>query len=493
MDLYAAKNIIGQWFPHIYTNSMKQNNFSAAYVSSTNRTGYIPGTPPNPTQPFASTSSNLNHNSSLPTYPAPSYEQNRCIPPRLPGPFSEYSLAYNQSIARGAVAAEAALTALRSTPKLKTKGSSEANESPKALGRDPHNRSPGNELINHANNYKKGPNHYYKASDPRVHHYPKFVHRDQAFAPLIGHHKTVYPKRYGYEEPSISPIIKIKLESPEEIQEWIAERKKNYPTDANIEKKRKAEEARIARGEVISKSDNRLNKRPRDYHRKDRSGYFGKKLKFNQHDNLSTLNTSPTDILAAAEAAAPISTESLMRTELARNMTLDKTKVEENSSPSISRTKYKKICRYFRTGDCFRGDACSYSHRLTVKSTNPDYQQSSPNMNLPVPRSGNLLKMLLDKDIKKERNILLQSLRYIVDNNFFNIVSNDSLEAARRRGGPNIVDLNTETKELVSNNADLESESKEGGDKNTPAIDRQSGALIKSWLVDPCYDSDLSE
>lgn len=40
-------------------------------------------------------------------------------------------------------------------------------------------------------------------------------------------------------------------DTPEEIAKWIADRKKKYPTDANIHAKELEEQERIARGEVI--------------------------------------------------------------------------------------------------------------------------------------------------------------------------------------------------------------------------------------------------
>eukprot|EP00833_Pecoramyces_ruminatium_P007248 jgi/Orpsp1_1/1181280/evm.model.c7180000076588.1 len=43
----------------------------------------------------------------------------------------------------------------------------------------------------------------------------------------------------------------ISLNTPEEIAKWIAERKKNYPTDANIQRKKKELQEKIERGEII--------------------------------------------------------------------------------------------------------------------------------------------------------------------------------------------------------------------------------------------------
>lgn len=51
-----------------------------------------------------------------------------------------------------------------------------------------------------------------------------------------------------------------KLNNPEEIQKWIEERKKRYPTKENVEKKAAAMKEKIERGEKMGLN----NKRSRD-------------------------------------------------------------------------------------------------------------------------------------------------------------------------------------------------------------------------------------
>ncbi|KAJ3286520.1 hypothetical protein HK104_008989, partial [Borealophlyctis nickersoniae] len=41
------------------------------------------------------------------------------------------------------------------------------------------------------------------------------------------------------------------LDTPEDIEKWIADRKKKYPTDENVRKKEAEEQEKIARGEII--------------------------------------------------------------------------------------------------------------------------------------------------------------------------------------------------------------------------------------------------
>ncbi|ORX92817.1 hypothetical protein LY90DRAFT_520564, partial [Neocallimastix californiae] len=64
---------------------------------------------------------------------------------------------------------------------------------------------------------------------------------------------------------SINKNSFISLNTPEEIEKWIADRKKNYPTDANIQRKKKELQEKIDRGEVIpgKRGAERPNENPR--------------------------------------------------------------------------------------------------------------------------------------------------------------------------------------------------------------------------------------
>lgn len=52
-----------------------------------------------------------------------------------------------------------------------------------------------------------------------------------------------------------------KVDTPEDIAKWIAERKKRYPSKENIEKRQKEQEERLKRGERLTKSKNRFDRK----------------------------------------------------------------------------------------------------------------------------------------------------------------------------------------------------------------------------------------
>ncbi|CAG8437127.1 10656_t:CDS:2 [Ambispora gerdemannii] len=256
------------------------------------------------------------------------------------------------------------------------------------------------------------------------------------------------PSKLHFERVT-QPRIKMKLETPEEIAKWIEERKKRYPTDANIAKKKQQEAERIARGEMITKTNAKLRDK-RLGNSEWGTGNKQKKPRLNQNhrpENFDDIRLGA-DILIAAASAAPFGRETNLSEEyISQNAKIeeldDSSKLKGNDNDNVQtfighNKKFahlkKTICIHYKNGHCKHGNKCRYIHERPGKESQSKHEAKSR-------QSGNLLRMLIEKEIQKERNILLQSIRYIVDKNFFQIVSNDSLEAAKRRKGPAIEEL----------------------------------------------------
>ena len=80
-----------------------------------------------------------------------------------------------------------------------------------------------------------------------------------------------------------------------------------------------------------------------------------------------------------------------------------------------------RLCRYFsRSGKCRNGDNCSFLHEMTrsnERDTNSKRQKIiSTNNN--KPQSSSLLGKLLVNDVQRETMLTLQLLEYIVDHDF---------------------------------------------------------------------------
>lgn len=158
-------------------------------------------------------------------------------------------------------------------------------------------------------------------------------------------------------------IKNLKLDTPEEIAAWIAERKSKYPTKTNIENKLKQQNIRDDLGASI-RTDDKLS------------------LKRKADNGLDVDNASK------------------------------QMKFDEN------------ICQWFIKSKCKKGKSCKLIHdfnlrteyRSKTKQTNPDNKQTIKHNSTQIltKSRANLLQLLLQKDIRKEHNILLQCVRHLL-------------------------------------------------------------------------------
>ncbi|CAJ0839217.1 6803_t:CDS:2 [Entrophospora sp. SA101] len=159
-----------------------------------------------------------------------------------------------------------------------------------------------------------------------------------------------------------NPLFQLKLDTPEVIAKWIEERKKRYPTEANIARKRKLEEEKKAHEFARPNSNNDL---------------------FNRKKH------------------------------------------------------YDKVCIKYRQGHCPKGNDCQNLHK--GKLVSPPIISKVPDHKRVHCR--NLREMLLYKETVKEKNVILQCLRYIVKKKFFGIATNRMLQEEKNKGGPEIVEM----------------------------------------------------
>ncbi|XP_025964274.1 FMR1-interacting protein NUFIP1 isoform X2 [Dromaius novaehollandiae] len=288
---------------------------------------------------------------------------------------------------------------------------------------------------------------------------------------------------------------KIKLDTPEEIARWREERKKNFPTLANIEKKKVMQIEKEERGEVLTTPQfgkmKGMWKAPEDEERSGQQGrqkkkqkrQFWKKFKKNGGgDNVPSQKTQNAangpenhaceredekqpalESQACMEDMDPLSllansdVESDKDEAAAEDGKLETTVVPKQVTSALSslsanygsasesepeEVPVKIVAKLEENQAVLRNRSqatsvpqnpnpnqeCAESTNTTLRSSNsngglprgPDKWGKKPLPLLPK-RRPTLLEMLLAQDIRHERNVILQCVRYIVRNDVFGL------------------------------------------------------------------------
>ncbi|XP_016060919.1 PREDICTED: nuclear fragile X mental retardation-interacting protein 1 [Miniopterus natalensis] len=264
---------------------------------------------------------------------------------------------------------------------------------------------------------------------------------------------------------------KIKLDTPEEIARWREERRKNYPTLANIERKKKLKLEKEKRGAVLtttqygkmkgmSRHSQMAKIRSPGRHHKwknDRAGQraaigLGNGLCDSKPEGPPEANADPLSVLVNTDSESdkeekPQSTVipkevtpalcslmnsygSLSGSDSEPEETPIKTEADflaedqvlHSDTPKRPSQDVKATVRNF-------SEAKDKNQKKSFKKTNPKRKKDYHNYHsLFEPRTHHpyLLEMLLAPDIRHERNVILQCVRYIIKKDFFGLNSNST-------------------------------------------------------------------
>lgn len=271
------------------------------------------------------------------------------------------------------------------------------------------------------------------------------------------------------------------LESMEDIQRWIEERKKNFPTAANIEKKKAILAERIARGEVIEekyfgkmhrREDNK--RRGRDRGRGKGRGHGGRQGDCTQEIMKRKHDDSEMSECSAEKHSKADNDEQSLRQEAAESLGMffaaddsssdssdtddddsNKNKATQPTGSTISTVPNVKaagalgnlISSYIESDESDEEEGSKNINRNEVQKTDNDkstgnegqnnnnnsdnkkkpqrqrnrgrQKRNKDKWNPPPKVDKSLLEKLLAKEIRQERNQILQCVHYIVKNNFF--------------------------------------------------------------------------
>ncbi|RIA95259.1 hypothetical protein C1645_734227 [Glomus cerebriforme] len=255
------------------------------------------------------------------------------------------------------------------------------------------------------------------------------------------------------DESRLKPVMDFRLDTPEAIAKWIEQRKKNYPTEANIARKKELEAARIAHGKVLKAQAQASKKRSFDQSNAQRSNNATKKIR------LENGPCGVTDLMVAASSANTSFTSSSINSKINRliqpvlsmlsgnpnqltgkifinNKNFQTTTVSSKKNNKPTGNLYRKVCLKYRQGHCPIGKGCTNKH--TGKMICPPVQRPPDDVRC---RQRNLRELLLYKEMVEEKNVILQCIRHIVNNNFFGVVTNKSIKDAKKRGEALVVEI----------------------------------------------------
>ncbi|XP_012146701.1 FMR1-interacting protein NUFIP1 [Megachile rotundata] len=271
------------------------------------------------------------------------------------------------------------------------------------------------------------------------------------------------------------------LSTPEDIEKWIMERKKRYPTKVNVELRKAEELEKVQRGEVIkesqeiTKKDNKKKKMARSRKRKrtiqkqssenhniqQREIYRGLpefcgtlnlrntdlQVESQTNEIIENVNEENINYISDEEEIPALSAQPVAPTFSLPNLVANyESSSEESNGPlevpikreklndSISQENDIKETKNeinHNTQLCTNTQECSDLKLPVAKNFKPkDKQNTELNRRLKnkeqkrkitkqQPYTSQLLQKLLSRSIQHERNLICQCVKYIVNNNFF--------------------------------------------------------------------------
>ncbi|KAF0695717.1 Aste57867_13481 [Aphanomyces stellatus] len=206
--------------------------------------------------------------------------------------------------------------------------------------------------------------------------------------------------------------------SPEDIRKWREERRKKWPSDANVKRKVDERDERTQAGDVMSNPAK--PKRVKLAHDAAKDGAS------------TSETTAPLEAPSATEGgtpAPPTSTDA--PSTLATGSPNQKPKKKSSkfcvkfirSSCTLgvncdyNHDVQSVPCKgYSSTGKCKRGDKCQFSHAATVPPKPSAAKSAATQVK---EHKSSLLRKLLAKDIDREHRHMLQAFHHLVEHNFF--------------------------------------------------------------------------
>lgn len=223
---------------------------------------------------------------------------------------------------------------------------------------------------------------------------------------------------------------------PAEVEEWRNQRRKKFPTKANIEQKERSRQELLHAG-GIEKPSPKLPKKRNDLKRPRNEAEATEENdpKRTKESQLTSSDATNADTSIAqddvgekneeaeegeANDASQTMPDIIRKPVLCRLYLAGKCRKGEKCKYSHNAGENKSTetqpCSYFVKGKCRRGSRCMFSHSMPLTSTSESPSTSQP---LSAHPPASLYRKLVDNEIHQEENLILQCIRYIVQENFF--------------------------------------------------------------------------
>lgn len=288
----------------------------------------------------------------------------------------------------------------------------------------------------------------FKNNAKKVEHYQQHIKCDEPGCSFEAHFKLVAIHKQNLHGPN---ALRIKVETPEEIQRWREERKRKYPSYSNVQQKADKMSKRERQGNVLDNKNfgkMRHKKQVTSIQRNATAQSQTKIDRVSQQDSSTNQNDIGSKSLlglfsTSHDSSGEMSSEDDTNDQNAKNMSALGSLMQSYASSSDTElenesSNLQKVPEPFPESDLnviFNEPIPDRNPAEFLGSDTSDSKKTSPGLqshghikqNKPKRQGGHsqgktrqsLLEMLLANDIRKERNHILQCVRYIVENNFF--------------------------------------------------------------------------
>ncbi|KAJ3084572.1 hypothetical protein HDU99_000050 [Rhizoclosmatium hyalinum] len=199
---------------------------------------------------------------------------------------------------------------------------------------------------------------------------------------------------YNTKHPGKAPAVKTKVEDPAEIAAWIAERKKKYPTKDAVQQKKQTHQEKLNSGMILQTRQTATKSHTTRQTTDTSAASPSSPTKKRRRNSLSDGPDAHNDDEEGQIHSSDDDDED------------DKLDVPESSGKPVHKKK-QLPCKYFASGKCKNGDNCMFLH-IKEASIGPEKPA------LGGGKRRNLRSMLLEGQVRRQNNIILQCIRFLI-------------------------------------------------------------------------------